>query len=292
MLKHTIPIGNIYKEECGVDMKRLSFSLLLLVVLAMVVAGCGNTKNTNNKAEEQNKLKVGVIGGPEEEVWKVAKEVAAKDGLEIELVVFSDYAIPNQALEDGSLDANAFQHQPYLDTFNQNNGTHVVRLADTINNPIRIYSKSIKDLSELKDGDVLGLPNDPSNSGRALILFERAGLIKLKEGVGIAATVRDIAENPKHLVFKEMDAAFLPKALGELTAAVINTNFALEGGLSVTEDAIYSEPSDSPWVNIIAVREGETDKPIFQKLIKAYQSDEVKAYIEENYGDSMVPAWK
>lgn len=283
-------------------MKKSIVSLFLGLAVSLVVAGCGGGQQAapqagadagaQKPAEAQaEKLKLGVMAGSEEEIWKVAKDVAAKDGLEIELVTFSDYVQPNKVLEDGQIDANAFQHVPYLDEFNATHGTHIVKLADTINYPIGVYSQKIKNLSEVKDGDMLGLPNDPTNGARALILFERAGLIKLKEGVGVKATVRDIADNPKKLEFKEMDAAFIPKALGDLTAAVINTNFAIENGLNPTKDAIYQEPKDSPWVNIIAVREADKDKPIFQKLVKAYQSDEVKKFVTEKYGDSMVPAW-
>jgi len=279
-------------------MKKSFAALLVVLAIALVVAGCGGgakqaALEAGNASGEQQaeKLKVGVMAGAEEEIWRVAVEVAKKDGLEIELVTFSDYVQPNKVLDSGELDANAFQHVPYLDEFNAAHGTKIVKLANTINFPIGVYSEKIKDLSELKEGDVLGLPNDPTNGARALILFESAGLIKLKEGVGITATVRDIAENPLNLQFKELDAAFIPKALGDLTAAVINTTFALENGLIPSEDAIYREPNDSPWVNIIAVREGEQDKPIFQKLIKAYQSEEVKQYVTENFADSMVVGW-
>lgn len=277
----------------------------------MIAAACGQSNSSKNESaaspsassspseaasaspsgSEPAKLKIGVMAGAEEEIWNVAKDVAAKDNLDLELVVFNDYVQPNKVLEDGQLDANAFQHVPYLDEFNKTNGTHIVKLADTINYPIGVYSKKIKSLSELKDGDTLGLPNDPSNGARALILFQSAGLIKLKEGVGITATVRDIADNPKNLKFKELDAAFIPKALGDLDAAVINTNYAIDNGLSPSKDAIYREPKDSPWVNIIAVREGEQDKPVFQRLVKAFQSEEVKKFVTEKYGDSMVPAW-
>jgi len=295
-------------------MARKPLLVLLIVAFTVITAACGKSNeksgessppasspaatgtasgsaNSSPSAAEPAKLKIGVMAGAEEEIWKVAKEVAAKDNLELELVVFNDYVQPNKALEDGQLDANAFQHVPYLDEFNKTNGTHIVKLADTINYPIGVYSKKIKDLSELKDGDTLGLPNDPTNGARALILFQSAGLIKLKDGVGIAATVRDITENPKNLKFKELDAAFIPKALGDLAAAVINTNYAIDNGLSPSKDAIYREPKDSPWVNIIAVREGEQDKPVFQRLVKAFQSDEVKKFVTEKYGDSMVPAW-
>jgi D-methionine transport system substrate-binding protein len=274
-------------------------SLVVGLVMALTVTACGggqsaapeNTQTETGAEGQTETLKIGVMAGAEEEIWKVAKEVAAKDGLELELVPFNDYVLPNKALDSGDLDANAFQHVPYLEEFNANHGTKVVKLADTINFPIGIYSETIKDVSELKEGDIVGLPNDPSNRARALILFESAGLIKLKEGVGVKATVLDIAENPKNLEFKELDAAFIPKSLGNMAAAVINTNFAIDAGLVPTRDAIFMEPKDSPWVNIIAVREGEQDKPVFQKLVKAFQSDEVKQFITEKYGDSMVAAW-
>lgn len=284
-------------------MKKSYLSLVMGIVMALTLTACGggqqsaapengNTQTEAAGAEQQTEtLKIGVMAGAEEEIWKVAKEVAAKDGLELELVPFNDYVLPNKALDKGDLDANAFQHVPYLEEFNANHGTKVVKLADTINFPIGIYSEKIKDVSELKEGDIVGLPNDPSNRARALILFERAGLIKLKEGVGVKATVLDIVENPKNLEFKELDAAFIPKTLGNLAAAVINTNFAIDAGLIPTRDAIFMEPKDSPWVNIIAVREGEQDKPVFKKLVKAFQSDEVKKFITEKYGDSMVAAW-
>ncbi|MCQ6561831.1 MetQ/NlpA family ABC transporter substrate-binding protein [Paenibacillus mendelii] len=279
-------------------MKKSYASIILGLVLVLLIAGCGSNAggetngNANKPAEGQKeKLKVGISSGPEsEDVWKIVKENAAKDGVDIELVIFNDYVQPNQTLEEGQLDANAFQHLPYLEEFNASHNTHIVRLADTINYPVGIYSDKIKDLSELKEGDELGLPNDPSNGARALILFEKAGLIKLKEGVGAKATIRDIVENPKKLKFKELDAAFLPKALGDLTAAMINTNFAVENGLDLKE-AIYTESKDSPWVNIIAVREADKDKPIFQKLISYYHSDEVKKFVEEKYGEFQVPAW-
>lgn len=283
-------------------MKKSYVSLFLSLVVALMVAGCGGGKGQapqaggeanagNAGAGQVEKLKVGIMSGPEEDIWKVVKEVAAKDSLDLELIVFSDYVQPNKVLEDGQLDANAFQHVPYLEEFNAGQGTHIVKLADTINYPIGMYSKKVKDVAELKEGDLVGLPNDPTNGARALILFEQAGLIKLKEGVGVKATVRDIVDNPKKLEFKEMDAAFLTKALDDLAAAVINSNFAIESGLVPTKDAIFMEPKDSPWVNIIAVREADKDKPVFQKLVKAFHSDEVKKLVTEKYGDSMVTAW-
>ncbi|MFE5322560.1 MetQ/NlpA family ABC transporter substrate-binding protein [Paenibacillus sp. NPDC056579] len=283
--------------------KKSIIPLLLAFTLVFVLAGCGqkpaqtpdassgSANTTAPSGSEKAKLKVGIAAGVEEEIWKKVKEVAAKDNLDIEIVTFNDYVQPNKVLADGQLDANAFQHEPYLNQFKADNKLDLVKLTNTLNFPIGLYSKKIKNVSELKEGDTLGLPNDPTNGARALILFERAGLIKLKEGVGVKATVRDIVDNPKKLQFKELEAPFIPKALGDLTAAVINTNYAVDNGLVPTKDAIFVEPKDSPWVNIIAVRTADKDKPVFQRLIKAYHSDEVKKLVEEKYGTYIVPSW-
>ncbi|WP_054026092.1 MetQ/NlpA family ABC transporter substrate-binding protein [Bacillus sp. FJAT-28004] len=274
-------------------MKQKIVLIMLTLVLTVVLAACGN-KSDSKGAEgegEKAKLKVGISAGVEEEIWKQVQEVAAKDNLDIELVVFNDYVQPNKVLAEGELDANAFQHEPYLDQFKKDNNLDLVKIANTLNFPIGFYSNKIKDVSEIKEGDVIGLPNDPTNGARALILFENAGLIKLKEGAGIKATVRDIAENKLKLKFEELDAAFIPKALGDLTAAVINTNYAVEAGFVPTKDAIFIEPKDSPWVNIIAVRTEDKDKPVFQRLIKAYHSDQVKKFVEEKYGTYIVASW-
>lgn len=271
-------------------MKR-SFSLAILVlVFALVFTGCGNQSDSNQGAERE-KLKIGISAGHEEEIWAKVKELVAKDGVDLDIITFNDYVQPNLALAEGNLDANAFQHLPYLEQFNKDHKLDIVRIADTLNYPMGIYSEKVKAISEIKEGDTLGLPNDPTNGARALILFERAGLIKLKEGVGIKATVQDIAENPLKLKFKELEAPFIPKALGDLTAAVINTNFAVENGLIPTKDSIFIEPNDSPWVNIIAVNAKDKDKAVFQKVIKAYHSDEVKQLVKEKFGDFIVPAW-
>ncbi|WP_138755038.1 MetQ/NlpA family ABC transporter substrate-binding protein [Paenibacillus sinopodophylli] len=275
-------------------MKQKLLLIMLTLVLTTVLAACGSNKAESNDSTaegEKAKLKVGISAGVEEEIWKQVQEVAAKDNLEIELVVFNDYVQPNKVLAEGELDANAFQHEPYLDQFKKDNNLDLVKIANTLNFPIGFYSEKIKEVSEIKEGDVIGLPNDPTNGARALILFENAGLIKLKEGAGITATVRDIAENKLNLKFEELDAAFIPKALGDLTAAVINTNYAVEAGFVPTQDAIFIEPKDSPWVNIIAVRTEDKDKPVFQRLIKAYHSDQVKKYVEEKYGSYIVASW-
>jgi len=295
-------------------MKPSNFMPIISLILILMLSGCGkaaetkpapsapSTTTSNSTAtpspsptpgstSEKAKLKVGISAGVEEEIWKKVKETAAKDNLDIEIVTFNDYILPNKALADGQLDANAFQHEPYLNQFKADNKLDIVKLANTLNFPIGLYSKKIKNVSEIKEGDELGLPNDPTNGARALILFERAGLIKLKEGVGVKATVRDIADNPKKLKFKELEAPFIPKALPDLTAAVINTNYAVDNGFVPTKDAIFIEPKDSPWVNLIAVRTADKDKPVFQRLVKAYHSEEVKQFVLDKYGSYIVPSW-
>lgn len=265
-----------------------------ILAFALLFTGCGNSQKDSSSqgaSAEKTKLTIGISAGHEEEIWAKVKELAAKDGLELDIVTFNDYVQPNLALAEGNLDANAFQHLPYLEQFNKDHNLDIVSIADTLNYPMGIYSEKIKSVSDIKAGDTVGLPNDPTNGARALILFERAGLIKLKDGVGIKATVRDIAENPLNLKFQELEAPFIPKALGDLTAAVINTNFALENGLIPTKDSIFIEPNDSPWVNIIAVNAKDKDNPVFQKVIKAYHSDEVKQLIQEKFGDFIVPSW-
>lgn len=275
-------------------MKNRFTAVFLVLIFALVFTGCVNTNSSgkqNGANEERTKLTIGISSGHEEEIWAKVKELAAKDGVDIEIITFNDYVQPNLALAEGNLDANAFQHLPYLDQFNIDHKLDIVKIADTLNYPMGIYSSKVKSISEIKEGDTLGLPNDPTNGARALILFERAGLIKIKEGVGIKATVRDIAENPLNLKFQELEAPFIPKALGDLTAAVINTNFALENDLIPTKDSIFIEPNDSPWVNIIAVNAKDKDKPVYQKVVKAYHSDEVKKLVQEKFGDFIVPSW-
>ncbi|HJV45361.1 MAG TPA: MetQ/NlpA family ABC transporter substrate-binding protein [Bacillota bacterium] len=273
----------------------VSTSILALSILA----GCGSAGDqksstadgTKKEAAAVEKIKVGVTAGLHEEVMEKVKEVSAKDGLDIQIVPFNDYVQPNMSLSQGEIDANSFQHEPFLDQFKKDRNLDITKIANTINIPMGIYSSKIKDLKDLKDGAVLGLPNDPTNGARALQLFETAGLVKIKEGVGVKATVRDIAENPKHLQFKELEAPFVPQALGDLDIAAINTNYAMQHNLTPGKDSIFLEPKDSPWVNLIAVRTADKDKPVFQKLIKAYQSPEVKKFIEDKYKGSVIPSW-
>lgn len=278
-------------------MKRIVTTIIALTLIVSLAA-CGgetaaddNPEGTEGDALDKNKLVVGVTAGPHEQIMEKVKEIAADDGLDIEIKVFTDYVMVNTALAEGELDANSYQHKPYLDDFNAERNLDLVDVADTVNFPMGIYSEAIDDVSELKDGDPVGLPNDPTNGARALILFEDAGLIQLDEDAGVTATVNDIIDNPLDLEFVELEASQIPRQLGELTAAAINTNYAIEHGFVPTKDSIYIEPKDSPWVNLIAVRAENKDDPAIEKLIKAYHTDEVKQFIEETFEGSVVPSW-
>lgn len=238
------------------------------------------------------KVKLGVIGGEEEEIAEVVKKVAAGNGLEVDIVTFADYSLPNEALNRGDLDANAFQHKPYLDAQIASRGYKIVPIGFTIVQPIGFYSRSIKSLDELKEGAAIGIPNDPSNGARALKLLADKGLIKLKAGVAGDVSVLDIIENPKKVVFKELDAALIAKQLDDLAGAVINTTYALGAGIDPVKDAIVQESrTNNPYGNFIAVREQDKDKPELKKLVDAYQSKEVADFLATRFKGSVLPAW-
>lgn len=236
-------------------------------------------------------IKVGVTAGPHAEIMEVVKQVAEKDGLKIQIVEFSDYVQPNAALNAGDLDANSYQHLPYLENQIKDRGYKLTNIAWTVNFPMGAYSKKVKSINEVKEGTRVAIPNDPTNGGRALLVLESTGLIKLKQGAGLKATPLDIAGNPKKLRIVELDAAQLPRALDEVEIAVINTNYAIPAGLKPTQDAIAIETPKSPYVNLIAVRSQEKDRPEFAKLVKAYQSPEVKAFVEQKYQKAVVASW-
>ena len=228
-------------------------------------------------------IKVGVTAGPHAQIFEQVKKVAEKDGLKIQIVEFSDYVQPNAALAAGDLDANSYQHKPYLDQQIKDRGYKFVNVGYTVNFPIGLYSKKVKSLAELKEGAKFGIPNDPTNGGRVLLVLQDKGLIKLKPEAGLKATPLDVIENPKKLKFVELDAAQLPRSLDDLDAAAINTNFALSAGLQPGRDAIAQENPKSPYVNLIAVREQDKDKPWVAKVVKAYQSEEIRKYLQTEF---------
>ncbi|HEY3367320.1 MAG TPA: MetQ/NlpA family ABC transporter substrate-binding protein [Symbiobacteriaceae bacterium] len=276
-------------------MKR--FVALIAAVLALsLLAGCGAKpaadapKVAAAPAAKPITLKVGVTAGPHEQIIKDVAARLAKENITLDIKVFTDYKIPNQALQNKELDVNIFQHQPYLDKENKERGFTLVTVAKAVTFPMGVYSKKVKKLNELKEGARVAIPNDATNGGRALLLFQAAGLIKLKPEAGITAGAKDIVENPKKLKFEELDAAMLPRVLPDVDAAAINTNYALDAGLSPIKDAIYLE-QNSPYVNVIAVRPEDKERPEIQKLIKAYQSPETKQFIDTTFQGAVVVGW-
>lgn len=243
--------------------------------------------------EKQEKLKVGVISGPEHEVMEVAVKVAKEIyNREVELVVFTDYASPNEALNKGDLDVNAFQHKPYLDKQIEDKGYKLVPVGNTFVYPIAAYSKKIKSLAELKDGDKIAVPNDPTNLGRALILLEKQGLIKLKDSSNLQSTRVDIVENPKNLAIQEIEAPLLPRTLDDVAFSIINTTYAGQIGLTPTKDGIFVEDKQSPYVNLIVARQDNQHSPLVSDFVKAYQSEAVFNKANEVFKGAMVKGWE
>lgn len=236
-------------------------------------------------------IKIGATGGPHAEILEQVKVLAAKEGLDIKIIEFDDYQLPNAALVNGDLDANSFQHQPFLDAQVQDRGYGLTSIAKTVIFPIGLYSKKIKSLADLKDGDKVAIPNDPTNGGRVLLLLQANGLLTLRPDAGVKASPLDIVTNPKKLKIVELPAAQLPRSLDDVTLAAINTNYAIEVGLKPDRDALVLEKTDSPYANVIAVRTVDKDKPVFAKLVKIYHSPEIKAFIKERFGSSVFPAF-
>ncbi len=236
-------------------------------------------------------IKVGVTPGEHAQIMEKVKEVAAQKGLNIEILEFSDYVVPNQALADGDLNANSFQHQPYLDNQIADRGFDLVSVGKTITTPMGVYSKTVKSLGEIADGATVAIPNDPTNGGRALLVLAKEGLIKVNPEAGLKAGPADITENPKNLQFSELDAAQLPRSLEDVAAAVINTNFALEAGLDPNADAIAIEGQESPYANVIVVRSADKDAPWVKTLVEAYHDESIKTFIKEEFKGALIPSW-
>lgn len=236
-------------------------------------------------------IKVGVTAGEHAQIMEKVAEIAAKKGLNIEIIEFSDYVVPNQALSDGDLNANSFQHQPYLDNQIADRGFDIVSVGTTITTPMGVYSKKVKSLDELADGATVAIPNDPTNGGRALLVLASKGLIKVDESKGLKVGPADVTENPKNIEFAELDAAQLPRSLDDVDAAVINTNYALEAGLHPKKDAIAIEGEKSPYANVIAVRSADKDAPWVKTLVESYHDDSIKAFINEEFKGALIPSF-
>ena len=245
------------------------------------------------QAQDKTSIKVGIAVGSAEQIFEVVKKVAARDGLNVQVIVFNDYQLPNAALAAGDLDANAFQHQPFLDGQTKARGFDLVPVGLTITAPLGFYSRKLKSIDALPDGASVGIQNDPSNGNRALLLLQSAGLITLKPDAvkNNSATPLDVLTNPKKLKLVPLDAAQLPRSLDDLAIAAINNDYAEKAGLSFAKDALLKEAPKGPYANLIAVRRADKDKPWAQRLVKAYHSPEVKAFIETTFNGSLIPAF-
>ncbi len=279
-------------------MKKL-FLLLTAFLITLALAGCGDSGKPAASSDSaapaagaKTTLKVGATPVPHAEILEIVKPLLAKQNIDLQIVEFSDYVQPNLALNDKELNANFFQHEPYLDNFISEHKELKLKNAGGVHiEPMGIYSKKIKELTALPDGASIAIPNDPTNGGRSLLLLEKAGLLKLREGAGVKATVQDIADNPKNLKVQEVEAAQVPRTLDDVDAAVINTNFAMQVNLVPTKDALFMEDKTSPYVNIVAVREGDEKRPEIEALMKALTSKEVKDFIDSKYKGAIVPAF-
>lgn len=260
--------------------------IILLLTLIAIFIGCGKKEVTEN-----NILRIGASPSPHVEILEIIKDDLAKEGIQLEIVEFTDYVTPNQALNDGEIDANFFQHLPYLEAFSKDRGLDLSSVGGVFVSPLSLFSDKVKDIKELQDGATIAIPNDPSNGGRALIILEKAGLIKLDPKAGLKATVLDITENPKKLNFKEIDAAQLPRSLQDVDCAFINGNYALDAGIDPVKDAILREGKDSPYANIVAVKtENKGDKKV-EALMKALHSEKVKNFIIDKYKGIIAPTF-
>ena len=257
----------------------LAFSFLALVSFS----GCN--KNSCSKV-----IRVGATPRPHAELLNLVKDDLKENGYDLQVVEFTDYVTPNKALEDGEIDANFFQHLPYMNSFNKEQGYHLVSASGIHIEPMAVYSKKVKSLEELKNGSTIAIPNDPTNEGRALLLLQSAGLITLDSNAGLEATPVNIVNNPKNLKFSELEAASVPRVLQDVDAAVINGNYAIPVGLVATKDGLYVEGADSPYVNIVSVKEGNETSDKIKALVNALKSEKIKKYISETYQDGEVIA--
>ncbi|MGQ8917669.1 MetQ/NlpA family ABC transporter substrate-binding protein [Pseudomonas lundensis] len=246
---------------------------------------------TAGLAQAGEKLVVAATPVPHAEILELIKPTLAKEGVDLDIKVFTDYVQPNVQVDQKRLDANYFQTLPYLQSFNEGKGTHLETVIGVHVEPFGGYSKKVKSLAELKDGATIAIPNEGSNSGRALILLQKAGLIELKDPTNAVATPKDIAKNPHNFKFKELESAMLPRVLDQVDLDMINTNYALEAGLNPAKDALLIEGSDSPYVNYLVARPDNKNSEAIQKLAKALTSPEVKAFIEKKYNGAVLPAF-
>ncbi|GJD36086.1 MetQ/NlpA family ABC transporter substrate-binding protein [Methylobacterium aerolatum] len=256
-------------------------ALTLAALLALTVPA---------QADPLKRVRIGATPGPHAQILEAVKPVAAKKGLDLQIVEFSDYVIPNEALASGELEANSFQHQPYLDNQKADRGYKIVSVATTVNFPLGIYSKKHKSFDAVPTGGTLAIPNDPTNGGRALLLLQDKGIITLKPGIGLKPSVADIVGNPRKLRIIEVEAALTARSLDDVDAAAINGNYATPAGFKPS-DAILKEDPKGPYANVIAVREADKDQPWVKALVESYQTPETRAFIEKTFGSTVLASW-
>ncbi len=267
-------------------MKKILFRSALLAA-TFALAACGRSGGDAGS----ERLTVAATAVPHAEILEVVKPILEKEGLQLDVRVFNDYVQPNDQVAQKQIDVNYFQTEPYLDAYNRDRGSQLVTIVGVHIEPFGAYSRRYKSLADLPQGAEVAIPNDPSNNSRALILLDKAGVIKLKDPSNALSTQRDIVENPKQLKFRELDSAMLPRVLEQVDLAMINTNYALDAGLNPTQDALVIESKDSPYVNFLVGRPDNKDDPRVQKLAKALTSPEVKAFIEQKYHGAVLPAF-
>lgn len=274
---------------------RKLFAVALVGALSVsMLAGCGSSKGDSKKDSAENKtIKVAASATPHAEILEYAKTALKEKGYDLEVTIFDDYVKPNEVVESGEFDANYFQHEPYLNSFNEEKGTHLVIAGKIHYEPFGIYPGTKKSLDDIADGDTIAVPNDTTNEARALLLLQDNGIIKLKDGAGINATVNDIEENPHNIEIVELEAAQVARVVDETSFVVLNGNYALQAGFSVSKDALAYETSDSEaaktYVNVIAVKEGNENNEAIKALVDVLKSDDVKKYINDTYDGAVLP---
>lgn len=257
-----------------------------------LLAGCGADASKSAAPAEKNEITVGINPGYGDQIMDVVKQEAAKQGLKVNVKAFNDYITPNQALANGDIDLNVYQHQPFLDAFNAKNGTNIVSIGKTYLAPLALYSHKYKKVADIPDGSTIAIPNDPTNGSRALEILQKANLIKLDpKKDSMKVTVQDIVNNPHHFKISELEAAQLPRSLDDTAASVINAGYAISIGLNSARDGLAVEADTSPYVNIIAARAQDKDNPTYQKFVKIFQSQAMKDYINKQFDKALIPVW-
>lgn len=275
-------------------LRKLFAAALVGALSVSMLAGCGSSKGDSKKDSAENKtIKVAASATPHAEILEYAKTALKEKGYDLEVTIFDDYVKPNEVVESGEFDANYFQHEPYLNSFNEEKGTHLVIAGKIHYEPFGIYPGTKKSLDDIADGDTIAVPNDTTNEARALLLLQDNGIIKLKDGAGINATVNDIEENPHNIEIVELEAAQVARVVDETSFVVLNGNYALQAGFSVSKDALAYETSDSKaaktYVNVIAVKEGNENNEAIKALVDVLKSDDVKKYINDTYDGAVLP---